>query len=98
MKRESVFSDAAYSISSGAFQAIARTAKLSKPSLMFLLGTLVFFSWAKEGSPRAAPAPATAKDFTKSRRGRFQLSFFMSLQFPILSPNQLAEGLAFLNQ
>src|SRR5262249_52709245 len=64
--RESVFNLAAYSISWAAFQPIARTEKLSRPSL--ILRPVPRLGWAWLIWPRARTLAAVADVLKKARR------------------------------
>src|SRR6266851_4676617 len=68
MNSESVWSDAAYSMSWPAFQPKARTEKLSRPSLMFRFRAAGEEA-ASAGAPgkTASPAAAAAADRRKAR-------------------------------
>src|SRR5881396_2492386 len=91
MNSESVWSDAAYSMSWPAFQPKARTEKLSRPSLM--LGFRVAGEEAASvGAPgkTASPAAAAAADRRKARRVVWEVADFMvrwwSSRFPLVLP------------
>src|SRR2546425_890905 len=91
MKSESVWSDAAYSMSWPPFQPKARTEKLSRPSLMFRFAPADAEA-ASAGAPgkTASPAAAAAADRRKARRVVWELVEFMfrwwSSRFPLALP------------
>src|SRR2546426_7297879 len=91
MNSESVWSDAAYSMSWPAFQPKARTEKLSRPSLMFRFRAAGEDAVsAGEAGKTASPAAAAAADRRKARRVVWELVEFMfrwwSSRFPLALP------------
>src|SRR6266699_56331 len=94
MNSESVWSDAAYSMSWPAFQPKARTEKLSRPSLMFRFRAASEEA-ASAGAPGKTASPAAAADRRKARRVVWELVEFMfhwwSSRFPLALPTGMKQ-------